>query len=345
MAPPSRSQVGASLRGASDEHLLGLRFADLGLGLKGSWMETELQRLHGQLERRGLRFKPHAWLSTDWFSPIGVPGIAVPFYLAHPRLIRLERRLMLEVEGGPRDEFRRLLRHECGHAIQQAFRLQRRTRWRQHFGSSGEHYPESYRPDPRSRRFVQHLRMFYAQCHPDEDFAETFAVWLGARKTWRSQYAGWPALKKLEYVDELMASLAGCVAPVRSRREVRNLPRLKMTLAEHYAEREERYKPRAPSRYDCDLRALFAAKRRHGRALKAASLLKKQRAEIRRRVARWTGEHQQVLDQVLEEMILRCAELDLRARGSQQALLADFSVLLAARTMAALHAERDWIAV
>ena len=322
-----------------------MHFADLGLELKGSWIEDELHRLHDQLGRRGLRFRPHAWLSTDWFSPIGVPGIAIPFYLADPRLVRLERRLMLEVEGGRRDEFRRLLRHECGHAIQQAFRLHRRKQWREQFGSSAQSYPDSYRPNPRSRRFVQHLRLFYAQCHPDEDFAETFAVWLGPRHHWRKAYEGWPALKKLEYVDRLMGSLNDVVAPVRSRRQVRKLSGLKMTLGEHYAEREERYKPRAPSRYDSDLRSLFSGAKGHGRALTAASLIRGKRAAIRRRVARWTGEHQQVLDQVLSEMILRCSELDLRATGSEQSLLIDFSVLLAARTMAALHAERDWIAV
>lgn len=345
MPSASRNQRRAPWSAAGDERLLSLRFSELGLEVPGSWIETELSLLHGQLQRRGLRFKPHAWLSTDWFSPIGVPGIAIPFYLAHPRLVRLERRLMLEVEGGRRDEFRRLLRHECGHAIQQAFRLHRRKRWRENFGSSAQRYPDSYRPNPRSRRFVQHLRLFYAQCHPDEDFAETFAVWLGPRHHWRKAYAGWPALKKLDYVDQLMESLAGSVAPVRSRRQVRKLSRLELTLGEHYAEREERYKPRAPSRYDTDLRSLFSVSKGHSRVPTAARLLRGHRAEIRRRVARWTGEHQQVLDQVLAEMILRCGELDLRATGAEQALLTDFSVLLAARTMAALHADRDWIAV
>jgi hypothetical protein len=328
-----------------DEQLLDLRFSDLGLEWKGLWLESELKRLHGQLERRGLRFRPHAWLSTEWFSPVGIPGIAMPFYLAHPRLIRLERRLMLEVEGGRRHDCQRLLRHECGHAIQQAFRLHRRKLWRDQFGSSGQEYPDSYRPNPRSRRHVQHLRLFYAQSHPDEDFAETFAVWLGPRHLWRKAYAGWPALEKLEYVDQLMHSLADRIPPVRSRRFVRSLASLDMTLREHYSDREERYRPRAPSRYDSDLRSLFGASPRNKRAHRAARLLRSHRAEIRRRVARFTGEHQQVLDNVLSEMILRCKELQLCGAGSEQSLLTDFSVLLAARTMAALHADRDWIAV
>jgi len=328
-----------------DERLLDMRFRDLGLNWKGLWLEDELNRLHARLQQRGLRFRPHAWLSTDWFSPVGVPGIAMPFYLAHPRLMRLERRLMLEVEGGRREECQRLLRHECGHAIQQAFRLHRRKLWREQFGSSSKQYPDSYRPNPRSRRHVQHLRLFYAQSHPDEDFAETFAVWLWPRHVWRKAYAGWPALEKLEYVDRLMESLVSRTPPVRSRRFVRSLASLDMTLREHYAEREERYMPRAPSRYDSDLRSLFGASSRNKRAHKAARLLRSHRAEIRRRVARWTGEHPQVLDNVLTEMIMRCRTLDLRGAGSERSLLTDFSVLLAARTMGALHADRDWIAV
>ena len=193
----------------SDERLLQLRVKDLGLSIEGTWLEPRIDALYETLERRGFRLRPHIWLSEEWFSPQGVPGFAIPFYLAHPRLIRLERSQMLDVEGGTRDEFTRIMRHETGHAIQHGYQLQRRREWQRLFGKSSQRYPEYYRPNPASKRYVQHLRLWYAQSHPDEDFAETFAVWLRPRGEWRKRYAGWPALKKLEYVDELMSEIAG----------------------------------------------------------------------------------------------------------------------------------------
>ena len=184
---------------------------------------------------RGLRIRPHAWISNEWFSPDDTPGIAIPFYLTHPRLMRLERRMIIDVEGGTVSECMRILRHEAGHVVQVAYQLHRLRRWQELFGRSSTRYPSYYRPNPASRRYVYHLPHWYAQSHPDEDFAETFAVWLTPRSNWRRRYAGWPALKKLEYVDELMAEIAGQRPLVRQRVRVDPLSSLTQTLAEHYA--------------------------------------------------------------------------------------------------------------
>ena len=162
-----------------------------------------MQRLYRELSTRGIRFRPHCWLSQEWFSPDGIPGIAIPFYLAHRRLMSIERRFMREVEGGNRNWLMRILRHEAGHAIDSAYRLRRRAAWRDVFGPASLPYPDTYRPRPGSRRFVQHLGAWYAQAHPTEDFAETFAVWLKPHSPWRREYSGWPAYAKLEYIDEL----------------------------------------------------------------------------------------------------------------------------------------------
>ena len=116
---------------------------------------------------------------------------------------------MQEVEGGTRRQCLQLLRHEAGHAVHHAFKLQRRRRWTNIFGKSSEPYPDYYQPNPASKRFVHYLDLWYAQSHPDEDFAETFAVWLDPRSNWRRRYRSWPALTKLEFVDELMEELAG----------------------------------------------------------------------------------------------------------------------------------------
>ena len=192
----------------TDEHLLDLRICDLALKIKGSFFEPNIKRLYSELNERGIRFKPHVWLSEEWFSPDGVPGIAIPFYLAHPRLMKLERKQMLEIEGGTDTECMRILRHEAGHALDTAFRLHFKRQWRELFGSFAKRYPDFYKPKPKSRKYVLHLPAWYGQAHPAEDFAETFAVWLTPRSRWRRRYKGWPALQKLEYIDDLMQELA-----------------------------------------------------------------------------------------------------------------------------------------
>ncbi|MGH7962923.1 MAG: putative zinc-binding metallopeptidase, partial [Candidatus Binatia bacterium] len=189
-----------------------------------------MEELYGALARRHVRFRPHVWLSHDWFSPEGIPGIAIPFYLAHPRLMRLERSQMREVEGGSREECVKIVRHECGHALQHAYQLQRRRRWQQLFGKSSQQYPHSYQPNPASRHYVQHLRLYYAQSHPDEDFAETFAVWCQPRAIWRKRYLGWPALKKLAYVDALMEELKQTPLLVHTRKQLDPLSTIQKTL-------------------------------------------------------------------------------------------------------------------
>lgn len=328
-----------------DEKLLDLRFCDLDLQLEGTWVEKGLAELHRELEARGLKLKPHAWLSTEWFSPDDVPGIAVPFYLAHPRLMRLERRRMLEVEGGTWDDCLRILRHEAGHAVQHAYQIQRRHAWQEAFGLASKRYPEYYRPNPASRRFVQHLRLYYAQSHPTEDFAETFAVWLQPRALWRKRYADWPALKKLEYVDGLMAELAGVTPPVRTRRRVEPLRSIRKTLREHYDERRAHYTVSYPDQYDRDLRRLFSDQPRHRKHELAARFLRRNRSEIRQLVSRWTGQYQFTLDQVLSDMIGRSQELRLRAFGSERKLRVDFAVLLTVHVMNHLYSDRNWLAM
>jgi hypothetical protein len=322
----------------SNEKLLRLRLKDLPLRIEGTWLEEMVQKLYGELEDRGIVFRPHVWLSDDWFSPADVPGFAIPFYLVHPRLRRLERDQLLDVEGASRSECMKILRHETGHAIQHAYQLQRRRKWQALFGKSSTRYPEYYRPNPASKRYVQHLRLWYAQSHPDEDFAETFAVWLRPRSDWRRRYAGWPALRKLQYVDELMAEIATAKPLVNSRREVEPLHRIKRTLAEHYDQRRRKYTVKFPNIYDADLRRLFSEEQRHRRNETAAAFLRRNRAEIRRLVAKWTGEYQYTLNIVLDDMIGRCRDLRLRVAGPERDVLMQFAVLLTVKTMHYLYA-------
>jgi hypothetical protein len=219
---------------------MGVRLSRLSLGIEGTPLARRLARLQRELERAGLRFRPSVWLSTGWFSPDGVPGFAVPFFLADARLTRIERRHMREAEGGSDDWCMRLMRHETAHALDTAYRLHRRKSWREHFGCASQPYRATYVPRPGSRRYVHNLDDHYAQSHPIEDFAETFAVWLRSRGRWRSEYAGWPALRKLEYVDALMGEIAGRPPQVRSRERPYSLPTVHLTLGEYYRRKRAR---------------------------------------------------------------------------------------------------------
>ncbi|MEM9881824.1 MAG: putative zinc-binding metallopeptidase [Planctomycetota bacterium] len=302
----------AALGRLDDDTLLDTRFCDLPVKITGP-LQTRIDRLYHELADRGLaRFRPHCWLSSEWFSPDGVPGIAVPFYLAHPRLSRLEKTQMLDVEGGTEASCLRILRHEAGHCVDTAYRLHRRKRWRELFGRFSEPYPDAYTPRPNSRRFVTHLDGWYAQAHPAEDFAETFAVWLTPRSRWRSRYAGWPALRKLEYVDEVMAEITGSNAPVRSRRQVEPITRDRRTLREHYRQKKLRYADAFPEFYDEDLRRVFSDAPRFAGHRTAAGFLRSYRPALREQVADWTGAYAYTVDQVLRDMIDRCRELKLR---------------------------------
>jgi hypothetical protein len=331
----------------STERLMQLRLRDLGVTIEGTWVEQCVHELYAELDAREIRLHPHIWISDEWFSPAQVPGFAVPFYLCHPRLMKLERQQLLEVEGGTHAECMQIMRHECGHAVQHAFQLHRRREYQRLFGRSSTKSPESYRPNPASKKYVQHLRRWYAQSHPDEDFAETFAVWLRPRSDWRKRYVGWPALKKLEYVDALMADIAGKAPPVRAREHVDSLRKLSRTLFEHYTYRRALYSEEYPDTYDDDLNRLFTHAPRYRDRESAASFLRRHRSDIRRVVSKWTGEYPFTLDVVLGDMIGRCRQLKLRAVGRERQLLTDFMVLLTARTMdfMANHGRHRWIAV
>jgi hypothetical protein len=322
----------------ADEQILDLRLADLAgtLRIEGTPLDARIEQLYRELERCGIVFQPHFWLSDDWFTPEGVPGVAIPFYLAHPRLMRIEETQMLEVEGGTPEWCMRILRHETGHAIDNAFRLRRLRRRQQLFGKSTLPYPESYAPRPYSRNFVLHLENWYAQSHPDEDFAETFAVWMTPRSGWRRTYTGWPALKKLEYVDELMWELSGKTPPITNQREVDPLARLKKTLRQHYAEKRKRYGAALPDFADRDLRRLFSDSSVFRDRPSAATFLRRVRSQVSRRVARTTGAYQYAVDQVLEDIINRCRGLRLRLTAPEDETMIDFAILLAVHTMSSL---------
>ncbi len=317
---PSRARLRYAWERLSDDQLLSLRFCDLKLSLRGTEVEAGIERLYGELERRGIRFRPHCWLSQEWFSPDGIPGIAIPFYLAHRRLAGIERRFMREVEGGNRNWLMRILRHEAGHAIDSAYRLRRRSAWREVFGPASLPYPETYRPRPGSRRFVQHLGAWYAQAHPTEDFAETFAVWLKPHSSWRREYSDWPAYAKLHFIDELAREIGREKPPVLDRSTIEDVAQDTRTLREHYAGKLERY--RRPRRSGADelLLKIFSSAPRNRASARAATVLREMRNPLRQSIVRSGAFSEYLVHQVLRLMIARCDALNLYMRGTRREL-------------------------
>ena len=322
----------------SDDELLKVRICDLRVRIEGSELEPYVAQLFGELEAHGLGLKPEAYLADEWFSPSGVPLIAIPFFLAHPRLKQLELRQMLEVEGGTRGWCLQLLRHECGHAYDHAYGFSKRERWAAVFGSPDVEYePDAYRPRPYSRSFVRHLPNWYAQAHPDEDFAETFAVWLTfSPEQWRSQYRGWKALEKLEYVAELMKEVAEQPPPVIEKRgRAWEASRLRRTLEKYYAAKRKLYAQDFPDVYDSDLRAIFE-KGDFGEE-SAAQVMRRMQHRLSAAIVRWTGQHKYVADTLVSRLIIRARELKLPAPRDQATLMVDLAAYLSALVTNHLH--------
>ncbi|HMA12287.1 MAG TPA: putative zinc-binding metallopeptidase [Steroidobacteraceae bacterium] len=323
----------------TDDELLGLSFRELPLSRTRGRAAEHMRRLHRELRGRGIRFLPHFWFAEEWFSPDGVPGIALPFYIAHPRLVRLERRLMHQVEGGTSDWLMRILRHEAGHALDTAYGIRRRADFRRVFGRPGEKYPKDYRPRPASRRYVLHLGHWYAQSHPTEDFAETFAVWLTPRARWRREYAGWPALRKLEYVDELMRGIAARAPRVRTRREVEPVEHSRRTLAQHYQHKAGRY-VLEDGRYDRQLRRIFSREAMRPRAA-AASYLRSIRPQMERLLVRRARLHRYVVEHALDVLIHRCSHMHLHLRHDRRNARREFLALAQRVVLGILKRNRE----
>ena len=194
-----------------DDVLLSARLCDLGVRIENTNCPELSKKLLGELKQVGItQLVPKFYLADEWFCPAGSIAIAVPFWLAHPRLTELERTQMGRAEGDTALEFMKLLRHEMGHCVEHAYGLSKRSDWQQVFGSPSLAYsPEKYQWDRKTLNFVRHLPEGYAQSHPEEDFAETFAVWLDPKSAWRKRYQYWDgAIAKLNYVHHLMQECA-----------------------------------------------------------------------------------------------------------------------------------------
>jgi hypothetical protein len=220
--------------------LLSKKINELSLKIEGSHIEELINGLYKELETAGISFRPKFYLSDDWGCPNRVPVIGVPFYLADPRLYSLKAQLT-EFKVEDDIAIMMLLRHEAGHTFNYAYRLYNKRKWRQLFGQFSLPYKKNYTVDTHSTRFVLHLSGWYAQRHPDDDFAETFAVWLTPGSDWRKAYDGTPAIAKLIYVDEVVAKYGKKPPVVTGGKLHMPVEDMGMTLGEWYKTSREKY--------------------------------------------------------------------------------------------------------
>ena len=181
-------------------------------------------------------------------------------------------------------------------------------------------YSESFRARPYSKRFVRHLGGWYAQSHPEEDFAETVAIWLTPDLDWRQQYKAWKALEKLEYVDSLMEKLAGKQPLVFSKTKMSEASRLRSRLALYYKRRRRTYAQEFPDFFDADLKRLFVNSSASPNTERASTFLRRSTKPILNAVSAWTGEPKFTLHRLLRALADRCSELDLRLRSDAAAV-------------------------
>ena len=318
--------------------LLGRRISELGLQIPGSRVERLVDQLYRELAARSISFRPPVYLSDQWGCPDGTPLIGVPFYLVDERLEKLEEEMSGAVEDDA--EAMRYMRHECGHAINYAFHLYERADWRRIFGSFDRPYRERYRADPFSRAHVRHILSWYGQKHPEEDFAETFAVWLTPALDWRSEYAGWPALEKLEYVDRVMAEIRE-LAPEVPAPTADDLPveSMNYTIAEHYDSGSESIPIGDARQFDADLKRIFASASDAPSGMLAAEFIQRHYREVLVRLSYWTGEPPAVVRSLLDHLIVRARVLALRVSGLEAATLVELTAFGTACVMNYRHTQ------
>ena len=299
--------------------LLEQRIDKLGLTLETPAVQRPIQQLRRELDRKGLRrFRPQFYLTDEWGCPDEQPIIGIPFYLADPRLRLIERAVVHELET-PRQVLM-YLRHEAGHALNYAYRLYRTPEWRKMFGPFGRRYGDDYRPTPFSRKYVRHIAGWYAQKHPDEDFAETFAVWLAPRSNWRVKYKSWPALEKLRYVDRVVRTLKDVEPLVPVGEADLTVGDMKLTVARFYDRLERRSKTPIKIALESDLGDIFIPKGRRRKNVRPAwKLVDSIQDQLTSKITYWTGLQRRVVGAMVRQIIETCRNLELAADTTREA--------------------------
>jgi hypothetical protein len=313
--------------------LLSKPIRDLGLKLEGSSVERYVHQLYRELEQKGLRkFRPLVYLSDEWGCPSEEPVIGIPFYLADPKLQRLERE-MNDLEDSR--QIMMYMRHEAGHAFNYAYELYKTEEWRNLFGSFRKPYRDAYKPIPFSRRFVRHMEGWYAQKHPDEDFAETFAVWMTPRSKWRQRYKGWGAMAKLKYMDRI-AKKFGNAEPLKPQGHTDiTVEEMEDTVEQFYESHALEQRDAGELLLETDLQDIFNVSPRKRKGVRPAQdFLRENRKLIVDKIGYWSGVQRPLVRNLVESIEKRAGELNLRVEiACEKQALAEIIVFITTLAM------------
>jgi hypothetical protein len=286
-----------------------MKLNELSIDIRGSHLEPRINKLYAELDKVGISFKPKTYLSDGWGCPSGIPIIGIPFYLADVNVYSIVDEF---IDPAPRDdaEIIRYLRHECGHALNYAYLLYKEPDWEKTFGLYSKPYKDNYNAVPFDTRFVRHSPGWYAQKHPDEDFAESFAVWLTSNSRWRQIYANTLALPKLLYISSLVKEFGGRQPEVTGGELDRPLEKLDVTLAKWCRMRRKagQRKIMLPDIINEDLRWLFP----DAEGDPAVSIFQANSRQLVHDVHDWTGVNRDSLGSLTHELSKRVETLELK---------------------------------
>jgi hypothetical protein len=146
-------------------------------------------------------------------------------------------------------------------------------------------------------------------------------------------------------MDHLMRTIATTPPKITGTSELDPLPELTKTLGEHYRQKREHYGLDYPDFYESDLWNLFSAAPEYSKHLSAARFIRRIRKEARSTVASFTDSYQYTIDQLIEKILRRCRDLNLRLTESEEATKIQFMVFLTVQTMNYLHSGRHRVAL
>ena len=300
----------------------------LGVRIKGSFYETAIPQVISELRAAGVgRLEPVFYVSTGYGCIAGQPIISLGFYDFHPLIKELNH----EIRGFNYTEadMLGLLRHELGHAFCYCYKLYRTPEFRALFEVAGNFfntYPEGdhYEYNPWSKRYVNPAGDHYAQKHPDEDFAESFCVWLTPRSGWKRKYKKRSAvLEKLRYIDRSAGEL-GRQAPAVETNEgwmLEKVEEVKQTVGEFMGASPyllKQYYDASTGYVDPDLKAMFRQEPRGiprrqllDDYMRADAFVREQKQALLSRISYWVGVDTVVVQDLLDKLIHRSRTLDL----------------------------------
>jgi hypothetical protein len=345
--PPRPARVGAeapTFETMGEEEIspeiLNKRICDFDLKIEGHPLELVIGRFRAELADRGItELHPVFYLTDEWGVREGTVAIGIPFYLADEKLLKVQKKKRAGlVEGESDEDVLRYLRHEMGHVVNYAYRLYATEEWTRVFGSMSRPYTEDYHVIPFSPDFVRHLPGGYAQKHPDEDWAETFAVWMTPDLDWRERYADSPgALEKLDFTARTMERLRN-VAPEVTNTEIDYDTREMRATVQEFYEEIDLGKVTIPRSLDGDLHLIFARRNppvpdTPSRLGDAAALLKRNQDFLVNSVYHWTGVDPSLVTPIVAHLCARAAALKmqypLNERGEVLVELSGFLTALA----------------